>query len=173
MRIDASACTWPGPKAAFQHQLNRLRQAGFGLLPDFLLGRRLRPRVVAVAGLDQQMQVRIHHGHILRTQSRHAGGDEVDHRLDRLRRQRLPTGDRQHHAGLGMLAVMRERLPPRQHQMDAGMGDAMHRDDRAGKLAFQRAGKLHLLVEVGHRQVVAAVEDLVSGDAPPVTGRWR
>ena len=58
---------------------------------------------------------------------------------------------------------MREGLPPGQHQMHPCMSDPVHRHDRAGEFTFQCPGKLHLLVKVGHRQVSAAVKDLVPG----------
>ena len=45
------------------------------------------------------------------------------------------------------------------------MADPPHRHDRPRQLALQRSGQLHLLVELGHREVGAAVKYFVAGDA--------
>jgi hypothetical protein len=154
-----------GPQAALQHQLDALRQARLHLAPDILGPQRPHPRIVGVACLHQQVQVGVHHGDVLRLQPRHAGGDQIDDRLHRLGRQRLAAGQGQHHAGLRLPPFPREGLAPRQHQVHAGPDDATHRLDGPRQLTLQRAGQLHLLVEVGRREVIAAVEDLVAGGA--------
>ena len=71
----------------------------------------------------------------------------------------------EHHAGLRVLAIARERLAARQHQVHAHAADAVHGADGAGDLALQRACLVDLLLELGGGEAIGAVEDLVADRA--------
>ena len=116
MRTAASARTWPAPRLCSSISSTARESRMFGG-PAHLLGRergcgRGRP----VPGTRQQVAARVDDGNVLRPQSGHRGGDEVQDCLDALLVQPPRARHGQHHAGLCVLPVARERLAPRQHQ---------------------------------------------------------
>ena len=154
-----------GAKAALQHLLDRARQPEFGRAPHLLGGERGRGGADRFAGARQQVAARIDDGDVLRPQARHGGGDEVEDRLDALAVQPADACHGQHHAGLRVLAIARERLAARQHEMHAHAADTLHGADGAGDLALQRAGLVDLLLELGGDEAVGTIEDLVADRA--------
>ena len=78
------------------------------------------------------------------------------------------AGHRQHHAGLRVLALARERFAAGQHQMHTRGADAVYRTDGADDLALERARLVDLLLELGCGDAVGTIEDLVADGA---TGR--
>ena len=82
------------------------------------------------------------------------------------RSSRGGAGHREQHAGLRVLALARERLAlAAARDARAAARTPWIDADGARQLAFQRAGLVDLLLELGGRQAVAAVEDLVADRA--------
>ncbi len=154
-----------GAKAALQHLLDRARQPQFGGAPHLLGGQRGRGGADRLAGTRQQVATRIDDGDVLRSQTRHGGGDKVEDRLDALAVQPADARHGQHHTGLRVLAVARERFAARQDEMHAHTANALHGADGAGDLTLQRAGLVDLLLEFGGGEPVGTVEDLVADRA--------
>ena len=99
------------------------------------------------------------------------GGGEVADRPD------LPgievAHQLQHDGGARGLAVALEQAALGQDEVDARRLDPADRPDRAGELALQGAQVVHVLDEVGGRERVALVEDLVADAAPAPAGPCR
>ena len=68
----------------------------------------------------------------------------------------------EHHRTAGILRLVREDLPLRDHQMNARAVDALDGLDRAGELAFQGAHAVDVLYEGGGAEGVGFVENLVA-----------
>jgi hypothetical protein len=154
-----------GAKTALQHLLDRTRHPHFGRVPHLFGGQRGRGGADRFAGARQQIATRINDGDVLRPQARHSSGNKVKDCLDALAVQSADARHGEHHAGLRILAIARERLAARQHEMHADTADALYGADRAGDLALQRARLVDLLLELGGDEAVGAVEDFVADRA--------
>ena len=108
-----------GTKGLFQHVLDGAGKAEFGGAPDLFRGRRLGELGGRLSGTGQQIAARVDDRDVVRAQSRHRGGDQIEDCLHALLIQPLRPHHRQHHAGLGFLLFTREGFPVRQHQHDA------------------------------------------------------
>ena len=140
-------------------QLLDLLADGFLGLAAALLGHLAGEAVVAAAG--QGLAALVDDGDAVGLEVGHGGGDQVLHRAHLVGR-RLAAGEADGHRGRRRLGLVLEQLPARQHQRDAGEGDAVQRTDGARQLAFQGALLVQVLDEIGLTQGAGVVEQLVA-----------
>ena len=158
----------PGAEAALQHFFDRACHPEFCGMAHLLSRQRGRGLSYRLASSRQQVAARIDDGDVLWAQTGDGRGDQAEDRLYALAIQSAHAGRRQHDAGLRLLAVAREGLAARQHQVNAHATNALHGTKRARDLALQRACFVDFLLEFGGGEAVTAVEYLV---ADRTTGR--
>ena len=157
-----------GPQAMLQHLLDRAGKTQLGRAADFLRGQRRAGDADRLPGTGQEIAPRIDDRNVLRAKPRHRRSDQIDDRLNAAAVEPRHAGHGQQHAGLRVLPVTGERLTFGQDQMHPGGAHPVYGADGAGQLALHRAGLVDLLLEVGCRHAVTAVEYFVSDGA---TGR--
>ena len=134
---------------------------GLGLLLDEVLG-------LSGGGVDrvgcagENVTLVVGEDDVVGGETLHGPGDGVDDRLNQAAGRRIAAGHAEHHRGARGRVLRRERGRLRQHDGDAGAGDAVHALDGLGQFALESALVGHALVELGLAEALV-VEQVPAG----------
>lgn len=110
--------------------------------------------ILVIGAPGQKLAAAVEDGNVLRFHVGNGCGDQMLDCQNLLAAEAAGTLNLQHHGCAWLAPLAAEEFALRQHQMDAGAADIVHRPDGPSEFAFKRADQVDVLNEIGCAETV-------------------